>query len=170
MVFSQSFANLRHRFSHAKSLARGSLDHPASGDDLEALGGVEAFDDLHCPVTDLCQFAAQLRPGVAAVGKNVTQPGEGVAGGPIPRAAAGLRPAPRPHRPDNLPGVQPGARRACALRRCRGRRVREGGGGVQGPAGGALKTGRGTAPAGGPQNDYRATNPVHTTWMVRLST
>ena len=31
----------------------GAFDHPSPGDDLEALGGVGAFDDLHCPVADL---------------------------------------------------------------------------------------------------------------------
>lgn len=33
-------------------------------DDLEALGGIGAIDDLHRPVADLAQSATQLWPGI----------------------------------------------------------------------------------------------------------
>lgn len=42
--------------------------------DLEALCLVGAFDDLKCERSDLAQRPLQLRPGIAAIGKDVTQP------------------------------------------------------------------------------------------------
>ena len=77
-----------------------ALDHPSAWDDLEALGGVGAFDDLHCPAADLVQSAAQLRPCVAAIGKDMAQPGEGVADGVEHLRRAGADPPVIPYPPE----------------------------------------------------------------------
>ncbi len=52
----------------------GALDHPAAGENLEALDGVGTLDDLHGPTPDLLQRALQLRHGIAAVGEDMAQP------------------------------------------------------------------------------------------------
>jgi len=59
----------------------GSLDDPAAGQHLEALGRMGTLDDLHCPVADLAQGAAQLGSGISAVEKDMTQPRESLADG-----------------------------------------------------------------------------------------
>ena len=56
--------------------SQGSLDDPAAGDDFEALGGVGSLDDLDGPLSDTAQRAPEFVSGIAAVGEQVTQPGE----------------------------------------------------------------------------------------------
>ena len=47
----------------------GALHDPASGEDLEALGAVRAFDDFHGPAPDLVQGAGEFGSGIATVGE-----------------------------------------------------------------------------------------------------
>jgi hypothetical protein len=52
----------------------GPLDNPATRQDLETAGGVGPLDDLDPPDALAFQGAAQLQPGIAAVGEVVAQP------------------------------------------------------------------------------------------------
>jgi hypothetical protein len=70
MDFSQSLASRRQRPSQAKvrstTQRRGRTSNP--------LRRVRALDDFEGPVAELAQGVVQLRPGIAAVGEDVTQP------------------------------------------------------------------------------------------------
>ena len=66
VVASTSLASLRHRPNHAN--VRFTTQH------LEALCGVGALDDLHCPASQRGQGLLQLVAGIAAIRKDVPQP------------------------------------------------------------------------------------------------
>jgi hypothetical protein len=51
------------------------LDRPATGQHFKADGLLRTLDDLDGPSSDFAQYIAELIAGIAAVGKNVTQPG-----------------------------------------------------------------------------------------------
>ena len=53
-----------------------AFDDPSARQNLEALGVIGAFDDLHRPVADPVQGAAQFGSGVCAIGEQVAQPRE----------------------------------------------------------------------------------------------
>jgi len=46
----------------ASEPGEGAFDNPAARQDLEALGGIGTFDNLHRPLADLFQGAMQFRP------------------------------------------------------------------------------------------------------------
>ena len=50
------------------------LDDPSSWQDLEALGGIGALDDLDRPVADPGERRGELVAGVGAVGEQMAQP------------------------------------------------------------------------------------------------
>ena len=52
-----------------------SLDNPSAWDDLKALSGIGALDDLYCPAPDLLEGFLQLGPCEAAIGEDVAQEG-----------------------------------------------------------------------------------------------
>ena len=70
MVASKSLARRRQRPSQAK--VRSTTQR--RGKHLEALGGVGALDDLDRPGPSLANEALELFAGIAAVGKEMTQP------------------------------------------------------------------------------------------------
>lgn len=51
-----------------------ALDHSPARQDLEAFGAIRSLDDFQREASDLLQRSFQLRPGVAAVGKDMAQP------------------------------------------------------------------------------------------------
>jgi len=53
----------------------GAFEHPSARQDAEARGALGTLDDLKRPSPALGQRRAQLVAGVAAVGKDVPQPG-----------------------------------------------------------------------------------------------
>jgi hypothetical protein len=61
--------------------SESALDHPAPRQDHEAGRAVAAADDLDLPAADPVEGALQLGAAVAAVGKDVTEPGIEIAGG-----------------------------------------------------------------------------------------
>lgn len=56
----------------------GSLDHPAAGEQLEALCGIRALDDLQRPFADFGERGPEFVAGIAAIGEHVPQPWETV--------------------------------------------------------------------------------------------
>ena len=54
-----------------------SLHDPAPGRDFEAFGRVGSLDDLQGPGADLLQGTTEFRAGVAAIGEDMAQPGQG---------------------------------------------------------------------------------------------
>lgn len=54
---------------------KGAFNHPSARQNLEAFGVVTAFDDLDGPASFTSQCLLQLVPGIAAIGKDVTQEG-----------------------------------------------------------------------------------------------
>ena len=78
MVFSKSLESRRQRPSHAPLdglRVRSTLDDPAPGQNLEALGAVGALDDFGDPLPDLLQGSLELGAGIGGVGENSTPPG-----------------------------------------------------------------------------------------------
>lgn len=59
--------------------SEGALDHPAAGEQNEALGGVAAADNLKRPLPVPLQRADELVARIAPVGEQVAQPWEAVA-------------------------------------------------------------------------------------------
>lgn len=55
-----------------------SLDDPPAGQDFEALRGIGPLDDFDGPFTYAPQCLTQLLAGIAAIGKEMAQPGEAV--------------------------------------------------------------------------------------------
>ena len=51
------------------------LDHPPAGQHLETGCSVGPLDDLDTPVAVTLHGVAQHRPGIAAIGEGVSQPG-----------------------------------------------------------------------------------------------
>ena len=74
MDCSQSLARRRQR-----PISReGPFDDPASREDYKAFGGIGSLDDLDRPVALAFKSAAQFVPGIAAIGKDIAQPGEAI--------------------------------------------------------------------------------------------
>lgn len=55
---------------------QGSLDDPAARENHEALCGIGPLDDFEGPFADPAQRLPELFSGIAAIGKDVTQPRE----------------------------------------------------------------------------------------------
>lgn len=58
----------------------GALDDPSLRQHFEACRGVGTLDDLQAPVADFVELIAQLGTAIGIVGKEMTQPGEGLQG------------------------------------------------------------------------------------------
>ena len=52
-----------------------ALDHPAAGQDHEALCGIGRFDDVDCPAAMASHGVLQFVARIAAIGEDITQPG-----------------------------------------------------------------------------------------------
>ena len=59
----------------ASEPGEGAFDNPAARQDLEALGAIGTFDNLHRPIVDLFQGAMQFRPPIAGVIKSLAKAG-----------------------------------------------------------------------------------------------
>ena len=57
----------------------GAFHDPSAGDDLEAFRGIGSCDDLERPISEFGERASELGSGIAAIGKDVAQPGTGAA-------------------------------------------------------------------------------------------
>jgi len=55
---------------------KGSLDYPAAREDLEAVGLIRPFDDFDRPLPRSSDGIAEFVARIAAIGKNMAQPGE----------------------------------------------------------------------------------------------
>lgn len=53
-----------------------ALDHPAAGQQHEALGGIAAVDDFEGPTPVFAQRLPEFVPCISAIGEQVPQPGE----------------------------------------------------------------------------------------------
>ncbi len=78
MVFSQSLASLRQRFSQVEVR---STTHPSPGQNFEALGGIGSCDDLKCPVANIFQGSLEFRSSIGGIGEDVAPVEEAVAEG-----------------------------------------------------------------------------------------
>lgn len=58
---------------------KGAFDDPAARQNLKALGGVGALDDLDGPFAHAGERAAQFLSGISSIGKDMTQPREAAA-------------------------------------------------------------------------------------------
>src|SRR5690606_24644252 len=54
----------------------GALDHPATRQEHEALGGIGAFDDVDGRRAALADRIPELVTGIAAIGEDMARPGE----------------------------------------------------------------------------------------------
>jgi hypothetical protein len=52
-----------------------ALDHPAAGQDHEALCGIGPFDDVDCPAAMALHGVLQFVARIATIGEDITQPG-----------------------------------------------------------------------------------------------
>lgn len=75
MDFSQSFARRLHRPQPCK----GAFNDPAARQNMKALGGIGALDDLDGPFAHAGERAAQFLSGISSIGKDMTQPREAAA-------------------------------------------------------------------------------------------
>src|ERR1035437_9364960 len=57
----------------------GAFDHPPPGQEYKALGSIRPFDDLDGPCAEVRQGMPQLVSGVAAISKDMAQPGKSTA-------------------------------------------------------------------------------------------
>ena len=63
----------------ASKPGEGRFHDPAAQQNFKALGAIGTFDDLHRPIANLFQSPAQFRTRVGGIGKDMAQPGKGMA-------------------------------------------------------------------------------------------
>ena len=72
------FLEILGQASIAAEPSQGPFHDPSSGHKNEPFGRVRALDDLHRPGAELGQCFGEFRPGVAAIGEDVSEPREGI--------------------------------------------------------------------------------------------
>lgn len=58
---------------------KDAFDEPAARQNMKALGGIGALDDLDAPIAHAGQRVAQFPIGISSIGKDMTQPWEAAA-------------------------------------------------------------------------------------------